>query len=111
MKWTGEVPWDIPEELRGSCTRSVVKDTATCQTRWEMKQYVERPMLALNIDEGSKGFAANWFLFSHLKCRGAWLRGPFHRMWRDWQLSIADVGWTSTVDEGLVLLNFRLHHG
>ena len=64
-------------------------------------------MLALYADEGAKGMAAMWFLFSRLRARGAWLRDPFHRMWRDWNLAVGEVGWTSTVHEGLIFLNFR----
>ena len=48
-----------------------------------------------------------WFLFSHLRLRGAWLRDPFHRLWNDWKLSVSDMGWTTIVNDGLSFLNFR----
>ena len=51
VPWNGIEPWDVPEELVGTCTRAVVKDKSG-KRWWELKRFIERPMLALYADEG-----------------------------------------------------------
>lgn len=110
IPWAG--PWpgegDVPAEARASGTKSVIKNMATGQKRFELADFSgPRPCLCLNIDEGSKGFSAVWFLCAGMRGRILWLRDPSHRAWRDFDLTVTHLGWKSTILEGLFCNNLR----
>ena len=108
VPYEGPFPYAVPAELAGTCKRAVVENTVTGTRRWELQEFEgERPMLALYNDEGSKFFSWLWFFLSVLRARGAWLREPCHRGYRDWNLAIDECGWRTIVREGLLILNYK----
>ena len=95
----------VPEGIQG---KRCVVESADGEKRWEVPEFsAERPMLGLYLDEGSSGFAACFYLLGPMKCRGAWLRDPFHRAWNDWKLSCQAMGWWKVVLEGIFLVSLR----
>lgn len=97
-------PYPVPGAVSGSGKRAVVVDRQTDLRRFEF-EHGARPMLALTGDEGSKFFAATWYLQGHLRARCCFLRDPAHRRWRDWHLAIEACAWKPLVVELLVVLN------
>ena len=100
--------YDVPSHVTAAWTRSIIQDTLTGQVRFEVPRWNgERPFLSLNCDEGSKFFSSLWFLFGSLRCRGWWMRDVAHRGWRDFRIAIGECGWTGTIREAQVALNFK----
>ena len=74
--------------------------------RWELVEFQgERPMLALNGDEGSKFFAAVWFIAGCIRARVGWMRDGGHKRWRDFQLAVDRMGWRPHLQEALLVMN------
>lgn len=101
-----EFPFAIPEQYRGGGKKSIIVDKATGNQRYELDEFRDRrPMLALCCDEGSKFYAALWFICGELQGRVAWLRDPGHRAWNDWRKAAKAMPWHCTLLELLVVTN------
>lgn len=99
-------PYEVPPELSGTGKQIIVHDRVSNTRRFELQEFEgPRPMLALNNDEGSKLFAATWFMWGHLRTRGWALRDGGHRRWRNLRDAASDMKWSGTVLEWLVFLN------
>lgn len=110
VPWSTGWPYEVPENIVQHGRKAVVKDIRNGKKKFELQEYnIERPMLALITDEGSKFFACCWFLTGGLKLRTVWLRDPFHRGWRDWNLAVDHSGWKAVKYQGCLIMNLR--HG
>jgi hypothetical protein len=87
--------------------RCVIKDQEG-KKRYEVPRFANglRPHLTLCGDQGGSGLPAWNFLFQRLRLRGSIYSDPFHRVARDWKLSLQHSGLWSYVQEGQVLLTW-----
>ena len=103
VRWEGQWTEGVPEGTHGE--RSVIISADGVQ-RWEVPRYSgPRPMLCFNLDQGSQGYSAMWYMFSELRVTGGWLDDPFHRAYNDWKDSVQQCGWWGIVLEYLIVAN------
>ena len=95
------------EEPRTKRRRCIVR-AADGAKRLEVQSFVGglRPHLTLCGDQGGSGLPAWNFIFQHLRMRGSFYSDPFHRVARDWKLTLQQTGMWGYVQEGQVLLTW-----
>lgn len=106
--YPGPWPYAVPEGIVPQ--RCIITDTQGRRI-FDVPEFEggNRPMLAICSDQGGSGLPSWLFMLGHLHMRAMILPDPFHRAWRDWQLSVQSCGLWSVVLETTVALN--LPHG
>lgn len=108
IPWPAPLPFDLPEGVEPR--RFIIKEAGK-PPYYEVPEFKNgaRPCLTLCGDQGAGGLPAWLFLCGALKLRCLPMYDPFHRTWRDWQLSVQSVELWGVVLETTVAMN--LPHG
>ena len=64
-------------------------------------------MLILCLDQGFIGWPAALFLYQQIGIQGWLVNDPFHRLWNDLRLALANSGLGPLVREMMLLFNHR----
>ena len=101
-------PYEVPEDVRATSKRFVVKDTHTGKKRWEVPEFANgrRPLLTVCGDQGGSGLPSWMFLCGGLKLRCLQTYYRYHRVNRDRRLALKENNLWCIVLEMQVVLNF-----
>ena len=110
IAWEGPWPFEVPPEHLPHARKSIVKDKVSGKKRFELVEFQKcRPTISLSIDQGSKFWAATWFMSHYLHLRMATVFDPHHRCWNDIMDALGSCGLKHLVFEYMIVLN--LAHG